>query len=170
MTFPSGASFRPTHERVNTTSPECCCKRDVVQTLLNLFQKSDTIEFLTFQEGAMACSLLDSDIYLENALTEATTYQMPHSLRRLFATIVVYCSSAEPMILWEKFKCHLTEDLINYESSSLGEDARDLQLINGFFVGLDHSLNDFNILPDDLSHVLRDNTTSDIQTLNHRAT
>ncbi|XP_070001980.1 uncharacterized protein LOC142166103 [Nicotiana tabacum] len=55
----------------------------------------------TFRESAEKRGLLHYDNNLIGCLLEAACYQMPYSLRRLFATILVYCSPANPRELWE---------------------------------------------------------------------
>ncbi|KAL0344192.1 UNVERIFIED_CONTAM: hypothetical protein Sangu_1306600 [Sesamum angustifolium] len=55
----------------------------------------------TFRDAAASLGLLDSDNSLEEYLEEASQYQMPYSLRRLFSTILMYCSPANPTKLWE---------------------------------------------------------------------
>lgn len=111
-------------------------------------KRTADVEHATFREGALALGLLDSDDYLETTLTEATTYQMPIPLRRLFATILVYCSPSNPKALWEKFKHHLIEDFANTDHQVQNFYAIALHQINEFLVGLGRSLHEFNIVAD----------------------
>ena len=46
--------------------------------------------------------LLHSDNNLIDCMSEAIIYQMPYSLRRLFATLLVYCNPGNPIDLWKK--------------------------------------------------------------------
>nr|XP_019069498.1 ATP-dependent DNA helicase PIF4-like [Solanum lycopersicum] len=48
--------------------------------------------YTTFREAAEKRSLLRSDNNLIDCMSEAVSYQMPYSLRRLFATLLVYCN------------------------------------------------------------------------------
>nr|XP_027082463.1 uncharacterized protein LOC113704790 [Coffea arabica] len=50
----------------------------------------------SFREAALALGLLQSDTYIEETLEEAAAFQMPSSLRLLFATLLVYCSPTGP--------------------------------------------------------------------------
>ncbi|XP_019233403.1 PREDICTED: uncharacterized protein LOC109214007 [Nicotiana attenuata] len=50
----------------------------------------------TFREAAEKRGLLQCDNNLVEYMSEATNYQMPYSLRRLFATLLVYCNPANP--------------------------------------------------------------------------
>lgn len=43
-------------------------------------------------------------------MSEAANYQMPYSLRYLFATLLVYCNPANPKELWQKFESSMAED------------------------------------------------------------
>jgi hypothetical protein len=53
----------------------------------------------TFCEAALLHGLLETDNSLEKCLEEASSYQMSYSLRRLFATILVYCNPNNPRAL-----------------------------------------------------------------------
>jgi hypothetical protein len=64
----------------------------------------------TFRKAALLHGLLETDNSLEKCLEEASSYQMSHSLRRLFATILVYCSPNNPKPLWKLFKESMSED------------------------------------------------------------
>ncbi|XP_059446564.1 uncharacterized protein LOC132178128 [Corylus avellana] len=64
----------------------------------------------TFREAASLHGLLEADNSLEKCLEEASSYQMPYSLRRLFATILVYCNPSNPRALWEQFEESMSED------------------------------------------------------------
>ena len=62
------------------------------------------IETSSFREAALLHGMLYSDDYLEQSLKEASCYQMPYTLRRLFVTILVYCSPNNPKSIWENFE------------------------------------------------------------------
>nr|XP_027075846.1 uncharacterized protein LOC113699685 [Coffea arabica] len=64
----------------------------------------------SFREAALALGLLQSDTYIEETLEEAAAFQMPSSLRLLFATLLVYCSPTDPTMLWRKFELDFTRD------------------------------------------------------------
>ena len=49
----------------------------------------------TFREAAERRGLIEEDNTLDECLTEASTFQMPSSLRRLFATILVFCEPSD---------------------------------------------------------------------------
>ena len=58
--------------------------------------------YTTFREAAEKRGLLRSDNNLIDCMSEAVSYQMPYSLRRLFATLLVYCNPGNPIDLWKK--------------------------------------------------------------------
>jgi ATP-dependent DNA helicase PIF1 len=54
--------------------------------------------------------ILQTDNSLEKCLKEASSYQIPYSLRRLSATILVYCNPSNPRALWEQFEESMSKD------------------------------------------------------------
>ncbi|KAF3670721.1 hypothetical protein FXO38_06942 [Capsicum annuum] len=64
----------------------------------------------TFRECVEKQGLLHSNNCLIGCILEATSYQMPHSLRRLFATLLVYCNPVNPRELWKQFEEPMSED------------------------------------------------------------
>ncbi|XP_027155620.1 uncharacterized protein LOC113755986 [Coffea eugenioides] len=64
----------------------------------------------SFREAALQLGLLSSDSYIEDTLEEASGFQMPSSLRFLFATLLLCCSPANPRFLWEKFEGEMSRD------------------------------------------------------------
>ncbi|XP_070010439.1 uncharacterized protein [Nicotiana sylvestris] len=64
----------------------------------------------TFRESIEKRGMLQCDNSLIACMSEATSYQMPHSLRRLFATLLVYCNPVNPRELWEQFEEPMSED------------------------------------------------------------
>ena len=64
----------------------------------------------TFREAAERRGLIEEDNTLDECLTEASTFQMPSSLQRLFATILVFCEPSDVFALWKKYLDALSED------------------------------------------------------------
>ena len=56
----------------------------------------------TFRDACEVIGLVKTDKTLDDALTEATTFKMPYALRRLFATIIVFCEYTNIRALWDK--------------------------------------------------------------------
>jgi ATP-dependent DNA helicase PIF1 len=70
----------------------------------------DGVTLLTFREAAERRGLLESDNTLDDCLTERALFQMPSTLRRLFATILVYCEPSDVAVLWRKHLDAMSED------------------------------------------------------------
>lgn len=64
----------------------------------------------TFQEAAEKRGLIEADGTLDDCLTEAELFQMPSSLRRLFATILVFCEPRNVRTLWNKHLEAMSDD------------------------------------------------------------
>ncbi|KAL6661674.1 hypothetical protein ACP70R_001058 [Stipagrostis hirtigluma subsp. patula] len=64
----------------------------------------------TFREATERRGLMESDSSLDECLTEATLFQMPSSLRRLFATILVFCEPNNVRRLWQRHLEAMSED------------------------------------------------------------
>ena len=68
------------------------------------------ITYSTFRETCEKRGLIETDKSLDDALSDAETFQMPAALRRLFATILVFCEATNVRELWEKYKESMSED------------------------------------------------------------
>lgn len=64
----------------------------------------------SFREAAEKRGLIEEDSSLDDCLSEAALYQMPSSLRRLFATILVFCEPSDVFALWQKQLDAMSED------------------------------------------------------------
>ena len=64
----------------------------------------------TFHEAVERRGLIEEDNMLNKSLVEATEWMMPYALRRLFATILVFCEPSDVFGLWEKHKKAMSED------------------------------------------------------------
>ena len=64
----------------------------------------------SFREATLFHGLIQSENYLEETFKEAFGYQMPYTLRQLFATIFVYCSPNNLKSIWGNFEQALLED------------------------------------------------------------
>ena len=72
----------------------------------------------TFHEAAKRRGLIEADNTLHEGLAEATLWMMSYALRRLFATILVFCESSDVLELWEKHKEATSEDYRHNNQSS----------------------------------------------------
>jgi ATP-dependent DNA helicase PIF1 len=64
----------------------------------------------SFREAAQMRGLLEADDTIDECLNEAAIYQMPSALRRLFATILVYCEPNDVAELWQRHLDSMSED------------------------------------------------------------
>ncbi|XP_035540203.1 uncharacterized protein LOC109004666 [Juglans regia] len=104
----------------------------------------------TFREAATMHGLLQRDSGLEDCLHEASLYQMPSSLRRLFATILVYCNPTNPRELWERFEQDMSIDFRSTEDSMLTVRMQVLRSISFTLESMGKHINSFHLLDDDI--------------------
>uniref|UniRef100_K3YL66 ATP-dependent DNA helicase n=3 Tax=Setaria italica TaxID=4555 RepID=K3YL66_SETIT len=64
----------------------------------------------SFREAAERRGLIEADNTLDDCLTEAELFRMPSSLRRLFATILVFCEPHDIRALWNNHIEAMSED------------------------------------------------------------
>nr|XP_051196959.1 uncharacterized protein LOC127310315 [Lolium perenne] len=63
-----------------------------------------------FREAAEKRGLIEADNTLDDCMTEAELFRMPSSLRRLFATILVFCEPSDVRGLWNNHLEAISED------------------------------------------------------------
>jgi hypothetical protein len=66
--------------------------------------------YSTFREACEKRGLVETDKSHDDCLNEASTFQMPSALRRLFATILVFCEVTDIRALWDNHKTAMSED------------------------------------------------------------
>ncbi|XP_019255087.1 PREDICTED: ATP-dependent DNA helicase PIF2-like [Nicotiana attenuata] len=82
-------------------------------------------------------------------MVEAESYQMPCSLRRLFATLLVYCDPANPRELWEKFKDSMSEDFkILPDIGTKKVRYKVLDCLNDILHSMGHNINEYKLIPE----------------------
>ncbi|KAL5647943.1 hypothetical protein ACJX0J_042298, partial [Zea mays] len=64
----------------------------------------------SFCEAAQRSGLVEAHDTIDECLNEAAIYQMPSALRRLFATILVYCEPNDVAELWHRHLDSMSED------------------------------------------------------------
>ncbi|KAG6679025.1 hypothetical protein I3842_14G110200 [Carya illinoinensis] len=98
----------------------------------------------TFREAATMHGLLQRDSSLQDCLHEAFLYQMPSSLRRLFATI----------LLWERFEQDMSVDFRSTEDSMSDVRMQVLRSISFTLESMGKDINSFYLLDDNICFVL----------------
>lgn len=63
----------------------------------------------TFHEAALKHGLVEPNDWIDQCLDEAVTVKMPHALRRLFATILIFLEPSNPAQMWDSYYVHLLE-------------------------------------------------------------
>ncbi|KAG7945229.1 hypothetical protein I3843_15G142000 [Carya illinoinensis] len=104
----------------------------------------------TFREAATMHGLLQRDSSLQDCLHEASLYQMPSSLRRLFATILVYCNPTNPRELWERFEQDMSVDFRSTENSMSDVRMQVLRSISFTLESMGKDINSFHLLDDNI--------------------
>jgi hypothetical protein len=126
-----------------------------LQLLLNHIRGPSSFEDLkkvqgivasTFREVASLHGLLETDNSLGKCLEEASSYQMPYSLRRLFATILVYCNPTNPRVLWEKFEENMSEDFKKSKGLITTLRTRVLQSIASTLESMGKDINTYHLV------------------------
>ncbi|XP_071901036.1 uncharacterized protein [Coffea arabica] len=121
----------------------------------------------SYRESAFQMGLLQSDTHVEDTLDDAASFQMPCSLRTLFATLLVYCSPSNPKSLWEKYEGALSSDFKrNKDLSGYGsEEVRRcvLQDINKMLEQIGKNVGDYHLVPDNFHFTSDQRVTKEIQ-------
>ncbi|XP_060962063.1 uncharacterized protein LOC133032209 [Cannabis sativa] len=94
--------------------------------------------------------LLQRDSCLEDCLHEASLYQMPSSLRRLFATILVYCNPNNPRELWEHFEEQMSLDIKKTENDTQNVRYQVLRSISSTIESMGKDINSYQLLDEDI--------------------
>jgi hypothetical protein len=76
------------------------------------------VTYSTFREACEKRGLIETDQSINDCLTEATTFQMSCALRRLFATILVFCEATDIHGLRDKHEDALGEDFSRDNSNT----------------------------------------------------
>ncbi|XP_060676507.1 uncharacterized protein LOC132805445 [Ziziphus jujuba] len=105
---------------------------------------------LSYRDAALLHGLLEYDNSFELCLEEASLYQMPYSLRRLFATLLVYCSPSNPRDLWIKYEKALSDDFKYLNYSDRVKRSKVLGHINIILESMGKTLADYDLLEFDI--------------------
>lgn len=76
------------------------------------------VQYPIFREACEVIGLVETDKSLDDALTEATSFNMPCALRRLFAMIKVFRECTNVRELWNKHFESMAEDYCRTHGSS----------------------------------------------------
>ncbi|XP_029150694.1 uncharacterized protein [Arachis hypogaea] len=73
------------------------------------------VQYSSFKQSAQHRGLLESDSSIRECLVEASVLRLPCALRRLFATILIFCEPTDVRSLWDEFFSYMVDD---YPSTS----------------------------------------------------
>ncbi|KAK9100769.1 hypothetical protein Scep_024199 [Stephania cephalantha] len=100
----------------------------------------------SYKEAVILHMLLDADNSLDLCLEEASAYQMPFTLRRLFSTILLHCDPENPRHLCEKFRSELCLGFERLQLSVIETNLRALQHINIILESKGKNITDFSLV------------------------
>jgi len=126
------------------------------------------VTVVTYREAAFLHGLLGGDNHCEECLSESIIYEMPASLRRLLATLLILYNPNNPKLLWNKFKSYMIDDSIHENISSHDAELHGLKDINCILESVGKNINDYEMVPfnvninknDKLKRMIEDETTN----------
>ncbi|KAM0879624.1 hypothetical protein ACQ4PT_034106 [Festuca glaucescens] len=101
----------------------------------------------SFREAAERRGLIEGDNTLDDSLTESTLFEMPSSLRRLFATILVFCEPSDVRGIWDKHFDAMSEDYRRNDPSNIVAEQKVLIDIRNMLQSMGKDIKSFP-LPD----------------------
>ncbi|XP_027095952.1 uncharacterized protein [Coffea arabica] len=106
------------------------------------------VHVTTFREAAVLRGYLESNNSQDECLQEAAVYHMPYSLRRLFATLLVYFTPSNPRSLWLKFEESLSEDYNRLPNITKNDiQFKVLHQISTFLESMSRNINSYGLVP-----------------------
>lgn len=116
----------------------------------------------SFKEACSLRGLLQNDNSQELCLHEAATFSMPYELRRLFATLLVYCEPQNPRALWELFEQSLSEDFAHAQLSPYICRRKVLAQIGSFLLSMGKRLESYNLIDHQIPNILSEHYTKEV--------
>jgi hypothetical protein len=115
-------------------------------TSFQSLRTSNGVTTTTYREAALLHGLLSGDNHCEECLSEAIVYEMPYSLRRLFATLLMLCNPNHPKLLWDKFKTYMIDDYVHENIPVEVAEVRALEDLNSVLESSGKNINDYEIV------------------------
>lgn len=109
-------------------------------------QTLNKVTVSTYREAVLLHGLLSGNNNCEECLSKTVIYEMPISLRRLFATLLSLCNSNDPKLLWNTFKSYMIDDYMHKNISSHDAELRALNDISCILESLGKNINDYKIV------------------------
>ncbi|XP_060810039.1 ATP-dependent DNA helicase pif1-like [Amyelois transitella] len=73
----------------------------------------DGQELETFRQACEKLGLLEDDNHWNATMEEAVLCRSPSEIRELFAILICTCGLSNPLLLWDKYKSTLSEDILH---------------------------------------------------------
>ncbi|XP_066384734.1 uncharacterized protein [Miscanthus floridulus] len=105
------------------------------------------VTYSTFREACEKRRLIETDRSIDDCLTEATTFQMPCALRRLFATMLVFDEATNIHELWDKHKDALGEDFSRDNSNTSTVEQMVLRDIRDMLHSMGKDIGEYGLPP-----------------------
>ncbi|XP_021775583.1 uncharacterized protein LOC110739432 [Chenopodium quinoa] len=100
----------------------------------------------TFKEAALKLGLIEHDDIANLTLSEVCQVQMLVALRRLFATVLMFCQAIDPEALWHKYYSHLSEDYrLQFPDNSQKIHRLTVRAMEQYLEGMGKSLATFSL-------------------------
>ncbi|KAL4582397.1 hypothetical protein LXL04_006945 [Taraxacum kok-saghyz] len=99
----------------------------------------------TFRKAALERGLIESDQSLSQCLAESSLFQFHVALRRLFATILVFCDPGDVRKLWNDHYHDMSEDYMRQNENVERVQNMVLTDINLFLESMGKSIDDFDL-------------------------
>ena len=103
----------------------------------------NSVIYQTYQAACKALDLIEDDSHWDDTLKEASVTDSPSKLRQLFAIIIVFCHTSEPIELWTKYKKYSYDDYGRNLIKSFSDIDLDLyieQLENRCLIDLENTI------------------------------
>jgi hypothetical protein len=105
------------------------------------------VTYSTFRKACEKRGLIETDTSIDDCLTEATAFQMSCALRRLFATILVFCEVTNIRRLWDKYKDALGEDFSRDNTNMSTVEQMVLRDIQDMLHSMGKDIRDYGLPP-----------------------
>jgi hypothetical protein len=100
--------------------------------------------YAIFRDACEALGYVETDKSLDDCLTESTQFKMPCALRRLFATIIVFCECINVRALWDKHIDSMSDDYRRSNGNSKMVEQMVLQDISIYVKDMEEILQTMN--------------------------
>ncbi|XP_042479690.1 ATP-dependent DNA helicase pfh1-like [Macadamia integrifolia] len=104
----------------------------------------DGIECSSFKEVVQKRGLLKSDNAISECLEDSAFFNMPIIVRKLFATILVYCEPGDVRKLWNNHYEALSEDIKKTSADSEYHTLETIRSVNSFLQSMGKSIKDYD--------------------------